>query len=41
VLHADVRYEYAFKRGVAPPLPPTRVAWRMRKTASGSWVVQP
>jgi ketosteroid isomerase-like protein len=40
VLHADVQYQYGFKRGVAPPPPSMRVAWRMHKTPSG-WQVQP
>jgi hypothetical protein len=38
VLHADVQYQYGFKRGEAPPVA-TRIAWRMKKTASG-WVVE-
>jgi hypothetical protein len=39
VLHADVQYQYGFKRGVAPPPPSRRIVWRMRKTPNG-WVVE-
>ena len=38
VLHADVQYQYGFKRGESPPVA-TRIAWRMKKTANG-WVVE-
>ena len=37
VLHVNVQYQYEFKRGTAPPLPGSRVAWTMRKTPAG-WV---
>ena len=38
VLHADVQYNYGFKRG-PPQTPSAQVVWRMRRTSSG-WVVE-